>query len=97
MDWETFFKHANYAGVNARWTTRLETKRLTKDYRQDLSFRRDGRTPVFERDGAECGIMGGIVTRIAYEGLSPSSLLTIVQDTISAQAYLNEGSEEPTS
>ena len=82
IDWDAFFERSIQSGIHARWTTRKEQKEQTTSLYQELSFRRDGHTPVFERgDGAEFRVMGGVVARIVNEGLTPSSLLNMIQDS----------------
>ena len=83
IDWDAFFQLANQTGISARWTTKRERKEITENYYQERAFRLDARTPVMERDGAECKLMGGAVARIVNEGLSPLCLLEMVQMTLS--------------
>ena len=83
MDWEAFFQLANQIDICARWTTRKERKEITENYYQERAFRRDGRTPVLEKDGAELRLMGGTVGRIVNEGLSPLCLLEMIQMSLS--------------
>ena len=79
MDWDAFFEQASQIGVCARWTTRKERREIIEEYYQETAFRRDGRTPVLEKDGAELKLMGGAVGRIVNEGLSPLCLLEMIQ------------------
>ena len=82
MDWEAFFQQASQIGICARWTTRKERKEIIENYYQERAFRRDGRTPVLEKDGAELRLMGGAVGRIVNEGLSPLCLLEMIQTSL---------------
>ena len=79
IDWDAFFEQASQIGICARWTTRKERREIIEDYYQETAFRRDGRTPVLEKDGAELTLMGGAVGRIVTEGLSPLCLLEMIQ------------------
>ena len=79
MDWCAFFEQASQIGICARWTTRNERREIIEEYYQERAFRRDGRIPVLEKEGAELKLMGGAVGRIVNEGLSPRSLLEMIQ------------------
>ena len=83
VDWDAFFQQANNRGINARWTTCGERKGITETlHRQDQAFRRDGRTPVFEKGEAACPLLGGAAQRLVVEGTSPHSLLQMIEDTL---------------
>ena len=83
VDWDAFFQQANDRGINARWTTRGERKRITETLRrQDQAFRRDGHTPVFGMGEAEYFPLGGAAQRIVVEGTSPRSVLQIIEDAL---------------
>ena len=83
VDWESFFQQAGRLGICGRWTTRRERKEISRDYYHERAFRKDGRTPVMEKDGAEFMLMGGAVARIVTEGQSPLSLLETIEMNLS--------------
>ena len=92
IDWEAFFQQANDKGINARWTTRRERKEVTGTLgRQDQAFRRDGRTPVFERGEAACRLLGGAAQRLVAEGTCPHSLLQLIEDTLCRSNEWDDG------
>ena len=83
IDWDAFFQQANDKGINARWTTRGERKGITETLgRMDQAFRRDGRTPVFKMGEAEYHAIGGAAQRIVVEGVSPRSVLKMIEDAL---------------
>ena len=83
IDWDAFFQKAGEKGISARWTTRGERKRISETLgRLDQAFRSDGRTPVFKMGEAEYHPIGGIAQRIIVEGISPRSLLKMIEDAL---------------
>ena len=92
IDWDAFFQQANDRGINARWTTRGERKRITEIYgRLEQAFRRDGHTPVFEMGGVECPLLGGSAQRLVVESTSPHSLLQMIEDTLRRWSESEDG------
>ena len=79
MDWAAFFQKASEAGITARWTTKQERKEITETYYQERAFRSDAHIPVMEKDGVKVMLTGGMVARTVNEGLSPLSLLDMIQ------------------
>ena len=83
MDWDAFFQQANDKGIDARWTTRGERKRITETLgRQDQAFRHDGYTPVFGLGEEKYYPLGGAAQRIVVEGTSPRSSLQMIEDAL---------------
>ena len=93
IDWDAFYQQANGKGINTRWTTREERKGITEIYggRLEQAFRQDGRTPVFEMGGAECRLLGGSAQRVVVEGISPQSLLHLIEETLRRQSESENG------
>ena len=93
VDWDAFFKQAGEKGISARWTTRGERKGISETLGHlDHAFRRDGHTPVFTMGEAAYHPIGGIAQRIIVEGISPRSLLRMIEDTL---RRWNESEEGP--
>ena len=81
IDWDAFFQQANCKGINARWTTRKERKKVTEIYgRLEQAFRSDGHTPVFSMGESKYPPLGGAAQRIVVESTSPHSVLQMVED-----------------
>ena len=93
VDWDTFFQQARDIGVNARWTTPEERKKIIADFYHERAFRDDGHVPVMEKDGRAFTSMGGHVGRIINEGLSPQCLLGMIRSTFDTQDAPEENTE----
>ena len=92
IDWDAFFKQISEKGISARWTTRGERKGISETLGHlDQAFRLDGRTPVFTMDETECPTMGGIAQRIIVEGISPRSLLIMIEDALRRRNESEDG------